>query len=77
MEFNNTKSQLQSDKQQYRNLATNIFLYINDQFSLGLFVSHRFFMQVVSLIFLNFFGIDIDLFRDVNSRFEAILISIV
>jgi peptidoglycan/LPS O-acetylase OafA/YrhL len=52
------------------------FLYINGQFSLGLFLSHRFFMQVASLIFLNIFGLDIDPWREANSRFDAFLISI-
>ena len=52
------------------------FLYINGQFSLGLFVSHRFFMQVVSLIFLHLFGIDIDPWREANSRLDAFLISV-
>ena len=52
------------------------FFYLNGQFSLGLFLSHRFFMQVVSLIFLNFFGIEIDPWREANSRFDAFLISI-
>lgn len=52
------------------------FLYINGQFSLGLFITHRVFMQVVSLIFLHFFGIDIDPWRENNSRYAAFLISI-
>ena len=74
-------------KQDYTNLKINFegrifgyfskFLYINGQFSLGLFITHRVFMQVVSLIFLNFFGIDIDPWRENNSRFEAFLISII
>ena len=52
------------------------FLYINGQFSLGLFITHRVFMQIVSLIFLHFFGIDIDPWREDNSRYDAFLISI-
>lgn len=52
------------------------FLYIKGQFSLGLFITHRVFMQVVSLIFLHFFGIDIDAWQEDNSRYDAFLISI-
>lgn len=53
------------------------FFYINGQFSLGLFITHRVFMEIVSLIFSHFFGIDIDFWRESNSRYGAFLMSII
>ena len=52
------------------------FFYINGQYSLVLFMSHRVFMEIVQLVFLHFFGIDIKFWQEELPRFEAFLFSI-